>query len=106
MTFTFVVFVVVVVGSLVLVHYVDCLNILLTDVETLIDKALGMFGVFVRTSCLELILTQVCSLTSTFQISLHELNSQNQAVSNPGEVSMLLEVSGDAPLCHLVSLFV
>ena len=58
MTLAFVVFVVVVVvGSFVLAHDVDCLNVLPTDVEALVDEALGMFGVFVGSGCLEPILT-------------------------------------------------
>ena len=75
----------------------DGLDVLMTDVETLVDKALGMLGIFVGAGRLEPILTQVRSLLSTLQIPLHELDPRNQAVGNSGEVSMLLEVGGNAP---------
>ena len=65
-----------------------------------------MLGVFVRPGRLEPILTQVCSLTSPFQIPLHELDPRNQAVGNSGEVPMLLEVGRDAPRGHFVGFFV
>ena len=57
MTLAFVVFVVVIVGSLILAHDVNRLDVLLTDAETLVDEALHVLGVFVGSGRLEPILT-------------------------------------------------
>ena len=84
----------------------DGLDILFADVKTLVDKALGVFCIFVRAGHLEPILTKVHSLLSTLQVLLHELDPRNQAVRDSGEVLMSLEVGGNAPRGHFVSLLI
>ena len=109
MTLTLVVFVVVVVvvvGSFALMHDVDGLDVLSTNAETHTDEALTVLGILVGPGCLKSVLTQVCSLPSALQIQLHELDLLGQTFDDPVEVPMLLEVSGDAPLRHLVGFFV
>ena len=81
-------------------------DVLFTDTEACIDESLAMLGVLVSSGRLEPILTQVRGLPSTFQIQLHELNLLRQPLDDPVEVSMLLEVSDNAPLHHFIGFFV
>ena len=87
-------------------HNADGLDILLGDTEAVTNEALTMFSVLVGPGHLELILTQVGHLPSTFQVHLHELNLLRQTVDDPMKVSVLFDFGGNAPLRHFVNFFI
>ena len=84
----------------------DRLNILLGKAHAIVDKSLSMVNELVSPGRLEPILTQVHSLTGPLQVPLHELYPRNQAIHNPDEVPMPLDVSGDTPRGNFVDFLI